>query len=140
VKQTNCWKFPSQHWLHHGRQRPAAPCPLQSKQSPHVPRAFPCLVGSASTRRLMLQSPLLGSGCAYASSFTPPLSGQFLSGRLGMSQTLEAEFAHPHLVDGLIWPSSFGTRLAKDITDGVFPCGFHEIRLGSLGERCLPRS
>jgi hypothetical protein len=76
-------------------------------------------LGSASTRRLMLQSPLLGSGCPYASSFTPRLSGQLLSGRLRVWQTLEAEFAHSHLVDRLIRPSPFGTCLAYASTHGV---------------------
>ena len=87
----------------------------------------------------MLQSPLLGRGFAHGGSFVPPLFGQLLSGRFGMSQTLEAEFAHPQLVGWLIWPSPFGARLAKDSIDGIFPCGFHTANLDSLEKRCLPR-
>src|ERR1035438_4007701 len=82
------------------------------------------------------QSPLLRRGFAHGGSFVPPLFGQLLSGRFGMSQTLEAEFAHPHLVDGLIWPSPFVTRLAKDSADGIFPCGFHTHKsIGSASSR-----
>jgi len=70
---------------------------------------------------LLTQSPLLGRGCAYASSFTPRLLGQLLSGRLGMPQALVAEFAHTQLVNGLIWPSALAIRLARASTHG-FGC------------------
>src|SRR5271166_1112920 len=38
---------------------------------------------------------------------------------------LIAEFAHPHLVDRLMWPSPLGTRLANGSTDRYFQCEFH---------------
>src|SRR5271157_241970 len=38
---------------------------------------------------------------------------------------LIAEFAHPHLVGRLMWPSPLGTRLANGSTDRYFQCEFH---------------
>ena len=53
------------------------------------------------------------------------LSGQLLSGRMGMWQALIAEFAHPHLEDRFVWPSALGTCLANASTDRYFQCELH---------------
>jgi len=53
-----------------------------------------------------------------------------------MWQALVAEFAHPHLVDRLMWPSPLGTGLASG-TDRCFRREFHKnllscCKLGTL--------
>jgi hypothetical protein len=53
------------------------------------------------------------------------LSRQLLRGRFGMWQALVAEFANPHLVDRLMWPSPLGARLANVCIDRHFQCEFH---------------
>ena len=93
----------------------------EAKRSPHVIRALRCTISSP-------QPFIVGGEIAsltFCTRHTRSLSGQLLSGRVGMWQALIAEFAHPHLVDRLIWPSPLGTRLANASTDRFFQCEFH---------------
>jgi hypothetical protein len=68
---------------------------------------------------------------------TSSLSGQLLFGRVGMWQAVIAEFAHPQLIDRLIWSSALGTRLANvRTTERFFQCEFDCNY--SLAAECKP--
>ena len=90
------------------------------------------VIHTVTNRKILsTQSPLLGSGCAHVGSLPTPLHGQLLSGRLGMSQALVAKFAHPQLVDGLIWASPLGTCFANASSHGIHASSAHQMTVPS---------